>query len=158
MSNYQTARRQLMNKPFLGTPKYREQQGRANRIGVYKDPETGRYLIGEFEKALVRRLAREGMPFFTHNVVRTLWEQKALYDKGVSKARGGESPHPWGLAADIIHSTRGWDLDRPSWDIVGHLGKEVADRLKIDIEWGGDWKFYDPAHWEIKNWRQIAGL
>lgn len=156
VSNYQTARSQLMNKPFLGTSKYREQQGRANRIGVYQDPETGRYLIGEFEKALVRKLAREGMPFFAHNMVRTPEEQDRLFERRVSNAGRWQSPHNYGMAVDIVHSVRAWELDKHSWALVGHIGKEVSERLKIDITWGGDWEQpWDPAHWELRNWRSL---
>lgn len=156
--DYQTAMRELMNKPFLGTPKYREQQGRANREGVYRHPQTGEAPILLFEQAYVRECRRRGIPVFAHCVVRTNEEQQALYMAGKSNARAGKGPHPYGMAADIIHGTLAWKLDRKSWEILGHIGNEVAQRLGIEIEWGGDWSFYDPAHWELKNWRELAGI
>lgn len=169
--NYQTAMRQLMNKPFCGSPKFREQQGRANRKGGYIDPVTGDVPIVEFEKAFVRELRRRGIPFFAHNMVRTAEEQDALKVAGVSRAGAGFSPHNYGMAVDLIHSIHGWELDRHSWQIIGHIGKEVAERLKIPIRWGGDWdddgqivlddpneSLWDPAHWELADWRELAGL
>ena len=75
---------------------------------------------------------------------------------GTTKARAWESPHNYGLAVDIIHGTKAWDLTRKQWEIVGHMGKEVAAQLGVKVVWGGDWKFYDPAHWELANWRDIG--
>nr|WP_321483034.1 hypothetical protein [uncultured Cohaesibacter sp.] len=159
--NYQTALRQLMNKPYLATSNYREQQGRANRQGASQS-------IIDFEKAFVRDLRRRGIPFFCHNMFRTPADQDALFVKGVSRARGRESPHVHGLACDCVHSVHAWGLDRHSWQIIGHIGKEVATRLKIPIIWGGDWNdngqivlddpketLWDPAHWEIADWRTL---
>lgn len=34
-------------------------------------------------------------------------------------------------------------------EIAIHI-KAVAKCLNIKIEWGGDWKFYDPPHFELK--------
>jgi len=144
------ALRQLCNKAFLATPKYREQQGRPDRRGAHPR-------ILEFEKALIMDLRRRGIPMFPHEIVRSKWRQQELYVKGYSKAQSGESPHQYGMAVDIVHSLYGWKIAHPSWLIVGHCGKEVAKRLGIAIEWGGDWDFYDPAHWQLKGWKsQIA--
>lgn len=151
-----TAMRELMNKPYCGSREFRERQNRARRIGVYCDPASGRFLIGEFEKAFVSKLRKRGMPFYAHNMVRTWEEQDALFDRKVSKARGGQSPHNYGMAVDVVHCERHWDLSEEAWEIVGHTGKEVAKRLRIDIEWGGDWSFYDPAHWELAGWKAIV--
>ena len=61
----------------------------------------------------------------------------------------------YSAAVDIIHATRGWNLTKKEWDVVGAIGKELARKRNIDIEWGGDWKFYDPAHWQIKSWKTL---
>lgn len=179
MVNYRTAMAQLTNKSFCRTPKYREQQGRANRIGAYiylekkrfrgQEVEVPRCPIGEFEKAFVSDLRRRGMPFFCHSMVRTPEEQYELYKRGVSNAKGMDSPHPNGMAVDIIHSVFGWEISDRAWEIVGHIGKEVAKRLKIDIRWGGDWdgdgipvyndkdeRLWDPAHWELARWQTLV--
>lgn len=156
--NYQTAMRQLVDKPFLQTVKYREQQGRADRTRqlVYFDEKTQRYPILAFEKALIRDLRRRGIPMFAHCVVRSDAEQTALYVKGRTKARAGESPHNHGMAVDIIHSVLAWGLDKKSWEIISHIGYEVGARLGLEMKWGGEWSFYDPAHWELTHWRVLA--
>nr|WP_245369132.1 M15 family metallopeptidase [Agrobacterium tumefaciens] len=93
---------------------------------------------------------------FAHCVYRDDVEQQRLYVKGLSKAKPGQSAHNYGLAVDIVHGTKAWDLTRKQWDLIGHIGKEVAASLGIKVEWGGDWSFYDPAHWELANWRDIG--
>lgn len=139
-----------MDKPFTTTFKFREQQGRADR-------KNARPEIVTFERALVQALRRQGMPFFCHNMWRDDEWQDRLFAQGVSNSRAGQSPHNHGMAADIVHSKYAWELHRLSWDLVGHIGYEVAKRLQIAIQWGGDWKDpWDPAHWEMKDWRTMV--
>lgn len=116
MVDYQTAMRQLMNKPYLRTPEYREQQGSAEREGAKRE-------ILEFEKAFVRDLRRRGIPFYA----------KTVYLNDV----------------DLIHSLRGFELDLKSWAIIGHVGKEVAKRIGVEVLWGGDDPHGDPAYWQL---------
>lgn len=113
--------------------------------------------IRRFAIALQKALDDAKMPFVPHQFVRTGQEQDALKAKGVSKASAGKSPHNWGLAFDMIHFTRGWDLTRKEWQVVGNIGKETARKLNLKVDWGGEWDFYDPAHWQLAKWRdQIA--
>lgn len=143
--------RVLVDKSFLLRPKYADQQKRAVREGAHPK-------LLEFERLFVRRLAKKyGIPMFAHCVVRTAEEQKRLYVQGFSKASGGLSPHQYGCAVDIIHSLKAWKLERESWTMVGHIGKELALQMGVKLVWGGDWSFYDPAHWELSDWRSIAG-
>lgn len=73
--------------------------------------------------------------------------------------RPGRSPHQFGMAVDIAHLTRAWDLTAKEWAVIGLIGKEVARKRKIRIVWGGDFKsIYDPAHWELADWKERAGL
>lgn len=68
----------------------------------------------------------------------------------VTKARGGQSYHQYGLAFDfcLLHKKL------PSWDTIVDYDKdgkadwrEVADIFKArGYEWGGDWKFRDFPH------------
>lgn len=143
------ALRGLMAPQFLDSERFQEQQWRANRKGAHPS-------IVLFEKALILDCARLGIPMFAHNMVRTEAEQNALYVKGVTKAKGLDGPHTHGMAVDIVHSTKAWELTDVQWAAIGHLGKERAKQANIRITWGGDWKFYDPAHWELTDWRKLS--
>lgn len=147
--SYREALNSLVDKPFLATGRYKSQQHRAVRAGA--DPG-----ILAFERAMVRRMARLGVPMFAHCVVRDAATQARLYVQGHSRATFGKSPHNFGMAADIVHSVRAWDVSRAGWEIIGHIGKEVASQLSLPIVWGGDWRFFDPAHWELRDWRSRA--
>lgn len=140
----------MVDRPFLLRTKYHEQQQRAVRDGAHPD-------LIEFERKFIRRMAKKhGVPLFAHNMVRTGAEQTELFVRGVSKARAGQSPHNFGCAVDIVHSIRAWDLSKESWSLLGHIGKELASQLGVKLIWGGDWSFYDPAHWELAGWRSLA--
>ena len=138
----------MIDRPFCFSEKYGTQQGRADRTGA--QPE-----ILDFEKRLVKRAYKLGIPLFAHCVNRGSAEQNKLFREGRSKARAGESPHNYGAAVDLIHGTKAWNLSTKQWLILGHLGKELAAQSGLKVTWGGDWKFYDPAHWELTNWREI---
>lgn len=141
----------MVDRPFLLRPEYQTQQQRAVRDGAHPD-------IREFERKLIKRMAKKhGVPLFAHNMVRSNADQTALFVQGVSKAKAGKSPHNFGCAVDIVHSVRAWDLSRESWLMLGHIGKELANQMGVKLVWGGDWSFYDPAHWELAEWRKLAG-
>ena len=142
----------MRNPAFLETPKYQEQQTRAIRDGAHPH-------ILEFTDKLIGRGAQLGIPLFPHCIVRRYDEQVAAYTRGMSRDSPADGlwPHK-AFAVDIIHGVLGW-MDNPiiydAWAIVGHLGKEVAHSMDIDIEWGGDWKWRDAAHFELKGWRDM---
>jgi len=133
----------MVNGPFLKSQKWQEQQWRANRDGAH-------WHILDFEKLFIRACAKMGIPMFAHSVVRTDAEQTALFVKGVSKARAGQSWHNYGCAIDIVHSVKAWNLTDHEWRLLRHIGMEVAGRNGLKVEWGGDWRFYDPAHWQLE--------
>lgn len=103
--------------------------------------------------------------------LRTFEEQDALYALGrtvknpdgitakkplgniVTKAKGGQSDHNYGLAFDfcliIDNKEVSWDLKK-DWD-----GDKVADWMEVvkifrnnGYDWGGTWKFVDNPHIE----------
>lgn len=92
---------------------------------------------------------------FAHSMVRTPEEQAELFRQGVSKDSPDDGiwPHK-GCAVDIVHSVKGWNMNADEWKLVGHLGKEISAQMGLGVIWGGDWAFYDPAHWEIKTFRE----
>lgn len=148
---FQAALNAMRNPGFLKSPKYEEQQKRALRDGAHPD-------IIEFERKLVKRFADLGVPVFAHCVIRTSEEQLRLFNEGFSKdtPKDGLWPHK-AYAVDIIHSKLGWmDALPQGWQIIGHIGHEVAISMGIKITWGGDWKhFHDPAHFELSDWKNL---
>ena len=82
---------------------------------------------------------------------RTYAEQDALYAKGrggspgpiVTKARGGESNHNFGIAVDVgLFLPDGRYLgDTPFYRDIGKIVTPFPT-----LEWGGDWKFIDEPH------------
>jgi len=93
---------------------------------------------------------------------RTYAEQDALYAKGrtapgpiVTKARGGESNHNFGIAVDVgLFTPDGKYLgDSP---LYKDLGKIVA--TFPTLEWGGDWKFVDEPHIQWKTGLTLAEM
>jgi hypothetical protein len=150
----------MQNPGFIKTPKYKEQQWRAYRLGAHPD-------IVAFTTTLVARAFKLGIPLMPHCIVRTVVEQNSAYARGVSWTPGNK-PYPHrAYAVDVIHGMFGW-MDQPAiphaWDVIGHLGKEVSISLGIPTTWGGDWdgdgdssdeRKYDPAHFELANWREL---
>lgn len=149
VETFKDALREMVDRPFLASIRYSEQQTRADRDLCHPD-------ILVFEKALVKRLKDMGVPMFCHCARRGAVEQQKLFDEGYSKAMPGQSPHNFGLAVDVIHGTRAWELSRKSWEVIGHVGKEVAQARGIKLKWGGDWEFYDPAHWQLADWDNLV--
>ena len=146
--SHQDAAQRLVDMVRVRSAPYRERELREPWDGVHPD-------LLDWSRAFLKELQRRGMPFFVHDYVRTKEQQDALFKAGRSKARFGQSAHNFGMAADILHFGRFWDLSKKEWAVVGLIGKEVARRRNIKITWGGDWKFYDPAHWELKEWKAL---
>jgi hypothetical protein len=133
-------------KLYFTTEAYLSQQHRADWQNVD-------IRMQKFAAALVLALRKRGFPFYVHSAFRTPSEQEQLYAKGRSKARFPFAAHCQGKAVDIVHSFHHWGLTRNEWALIGKIGKEVAKRQKLEITWGGDWSFYDPAHWELTLWK-----
>lgn len=142
---------QIQDKAFCQSQNWQAQQWRALRVGAHPD-------LLEFERVFIKRLRKLEIPAFAHNMIRP-WElQDKLYADGVSKAKGGQSAHNFGMAVDIVHSVKLWaGMKRPHWALLGHVGKETAKSLGVELAWGGDWPdFYDPAHWQIQGWKRFV--
>lgn len=105
---------------------------------------------------------------FTHTL-RTFEEQNELYAQGrtkpgaiVTRAKGGQSWHNYGLAVDIVLIVD----KKPVWDIKTDYDKdgrsdwmEVVDVFKRHgWEWGGDWKFFDAPHFQKTLGRSIVEM
>jgi hypothetical protein len=118
--------------------------------------------IVAFYLKLSAELGARGMPYYAHCFFRSGHEQNKLKAAGVSNAYAGQSAHQYGCAVDIVHSFDHWDRPEKEWMIIGTIGLEVARKMNLKVVWGGDWdgdgdfydnRLFDPAHWELKNWR-----
>ncbi len=89
------------------------------------------------------------------SALRTVKEQDALFKKGgVTKARGGQSYHNYGLAIDIVEIANGKALwSTPNWKKIAAIGKSVG------FEWGGDWSgFVDKPHFQMPFGKSVKEL
>jgi len=86
---------------------------------------------------------------------RTAEMQNDLYLGGKSKCDGYDRPsyHQTGNAVDVYAYVDG----KASWKkehltLISETVKRVANRMDIDISWGGDWtSFVDMPHYQIRN-------
>lgn len=144
------AGRGLVAWETINSARFLERRSRADGAAAHP-------LIDRFARELCEACWRRGWPMYAVEFVRSKERQNYLEGIGRSKARFGSSPHNFGLAVDIVHYGRGWGLTEQEWALVGLLGKEVGRRLNVHVDWGGDWKFYDPAHWQLSDWKKRRG-
>lgn len=113
--------------------------------------------------AVFIELARKrGIPLYVHSAFRTEAEQAAALAAGNSKVAYPRSAHNIGEAVDIVHGVFHWTLTEREWAMLHVLGRRALDLVnrdlkkldKLQLTWGGDFKsMYDPAHWEITDYR-----
>lgn len=173
---YREALAGIRNVEFLASQKHQEQHWRAIREGAHPDivggvkpgkPQKGKppslVECRGFEPVFRRRMAALGVPMFAHCVVRSLEQQAKEFAEGDSKAKPGQSAHNFGCAVDFVHGTKAWSLTAQQWALVGHVGHEVALSLGLAVVWGGndgpgDTFAWDPAHWELADWRTVRAV
>lgn len=110
--------------------------------------------IKRFALAMQRECEKRGIPVWIFEVYRTPERQRELFNKGTTKAGPGSSPHQYGCAVDIISSAKLWDWTETEWQLLGVIGKEVARKCNIKLDWGGDWG-WDKPHWQLSHWKQV---
>lgn len=105
---------------------------------------------------------KRDVPLYIHCAYRGEAEQERVNAAGRSNAHYPCSAHNIGEAVDIVHSVFYWDMSPQEWRMLHVLGLRALDRVnstltndqKLDLTWGGDFKrLYDPAHWEIADYR-----
>jgi peptidoglycan L-alanyl-D-glutamate endopeptidase CwlK len=104
-------------------------------------------------RLLIDALAAKGFPFEVVQGLRTYAEQDALFAQCrtkpgniVTRARGGQSNHNFGLAVDIC-PVRNGKLD---WNWRTAFLTIDSEAEKVGLLWGGDWhKFLDLPHVEL---------
>lgn len=136
----------LRNPPRIASEALLRQHARADWQQV--DPRVRR-----FAAVLIEAARKQNIPLYVHTAFRSPEMQTEMFKKGRSKARPPVAAHVRGAAVDIVHSNFHWEMSKSEWAYIGKLGLDIASRLNLPIEWGGTWSFYDPAHWELKQWK-----
>ena len=101
-------------------------------------------VLAERITALLDILTQHGLQVEVVQGLRTFAEQDALFAQGrsrpgpvVTRARGGQSNHNYGLAVDMVPFNNGqpnWNAPLGVWTTIG------TEAEKLGLEWGGDWK------------------
>lgn len=105
-------------------------------------------------QTLLDSLTQHGLQVEVVQGLRTFAEQDALFAQGrtkngaiVTRARGGQSNHNYGLAVDLVPFNNGqpnWNAPLGVWTTIGREAE------KLGLEWGGDWrKFVDKPHVQL---------
>lgn len=102
--------------------------------------------IKRFERSFVRRLTKLEIPAYCRSMLRSNAEQTMLFVTGQSPDLPGLSAHETGEACDIFVADWEEQLPRLAWELIGHIGEEVAISHGTHIQWGG---LARPHHWEI---------
>lgn len=110
---------------------------------------------------------KRGIPLYAHTALRGEAEQNRVNHLGHSKAEYPLSAHNIGEGVDIVHSVYHWELTPQEWRFLAILAQAALRRInttlpkaeQLSLNWGGDDgtpsdKFrWDPAHWEISDFR-----
>jgi peptidoglycan L-alanyl-D-glutamate endopeptidase CwlK len=104
---------------------------------------------------LLVNCAVAGQRYVITSGTRTYQEQNELYAQGrtkpgkiVTNAKGGQSYHNFGIAADFVPDMSDAPGLQPSWDEKNF--KILRDEaIKLGLESGLDWKFKDPPHIQL---------
>lgn len=111
--------------------------------------------LKEVHPILVRKVLQmislakeEGYNLTTVQGLRTFKQQNDLFAKRprVTKARGGQSYHNYGVAVDVAFIVNG----EISWNdrLYRNVGRWAS---RVGLEWGGNWKFVDMPHVQLTN-------
>ena len=129
----------------------------------------------EIYEEICEALKGKAMCRFSYTL-RTFAEQDALFAQGrtkpgkiVTKAKGGQSYHNYGLAIDIVllvDKDGNGTFEAASWDTKTDFdGDKLSDWMEIVAifkrygwTWGGDWRFVDAPHFEKPMGYSIAQL
>jgi len=125
----------------------------ASRVGL--DPEFAAKLV-LFEKKLLAK----GIKVILTDGYRSIEEQNALYAKGrtkpgkiVTKARGGDSWHNYGLAGDYAFVINGKVTWNGPWPTFGNIARQCG------LEWGGAFKsIIDRPHVQWTRGKTLAQM
>lgn len=104
-------------------------------------------------RVLCERLAARGITVEVVQGLRSFAEQDKLFAQGrtapgkiVTRARGGQSNHNFGLAVDLCPFVNG----KPDWNASPAIWQQIGNQAeRLGLEWGGNWKFVDLPHVQL---------
>jgi peptidoglycan L-alanyl-D-glutamate endopeptidase CwlK len=112
-------------------------------------------------ESLIAAAAGEGIRLCVTSGRRTINQQNVIFAQGrtapgkiVTNAKGGQSPHNFGLAADFCPLNAAgelwWNAPESMWQRIGSLAKARG------LVWGGDFKsIKDRPHVEDPGWKTV---
>lgn len=109
----------------------------------------------ELQKPMLQAAKDLGLTLVYGDVERTVAESNAgRARKGALVCRGGQSPHNYGVAADIVLFKDGRAVDVNS-NLQTQFAQKAQAYSNNRIEWGGNWsKKGERHHFEVRGWRQ----
>lgn len=130
------------------------------------------YYLGQ---QIVSEMQKAGYPSKIVYGYRSPELQNKLYAQGrtapgaiVTRAKAYQSPHNFHAAVDICHRQNGWKVAQAYWDALNACVKIVERRHCVKLRHGHDWdgdgvpvpqdpdeKFWDAAHIELMDWRDL---
>lgn len=151
----------LRDKAYWLSPRYLRQ-------GEYADWQQVDRRLMRWAALLVEAARKRDVPLWVHCAFRTRAEQERLKAEGFTRLHWPNGAHNVGEAVDIVHGKFGWDMSPHEWMLIYKLGQECLRKLnatlppkqRLELNWGGDDgtksdRFrWDPAHWEIADYRQ----
>lgn len=117
--------------------------------------------LARWSSIFIELARKRDIPLYVHTCFRGEEDQRLANHLGNSKAVFPNSPHNIGEAVDVVHGLFHWDMTKQEWDLLYVLGSRALDILnsslpaaeKLNLSWGGKWRFYDPAHWEVLDFK-----
>lgn len=104
---------------------------------------------------IVKAMEDAGYPAKIVECWRSPERQSKMLEGGSSRAGPWHSPHQYFEAVDIIHPSKGWDVSPEYWRTLSACVRIVAEKFKVELEHGHNWRFVDSAHIELKDWRKV---
>jgi hypothetical protein len=103
---------------------------------------------------LLKSAKQHGFTILFSDATRTVEESnRARARKGSIVCRGGESPHNYGVAFDIVcyKDGKAVSVDSPEYKAFAQTAVQLSNNK---IEWGGEWrKKGEKHHFNIRNWQ-----
>jgi len=91
-------------------------------------------------------MADAGLPVRFHEYYRGEQAQNEAFARGASKARFGQSPHNFGLAADYHFDPHGWNVPKEWWQYGDRVARYIG--LESGLDYG------DANHIQLARWKQ----